>query len=185
MMNIFFRRIIKHTRGFTLVEVLIAVAITSLIMGGITTSIIQLMSISDQNTNAITAQRQLQQVGYNMSRDGQNSQEINIDPDSATGFPVVFIWINWAGEEHEVVYTITNGLMEREEYIDGDLDSSRSVATDISLIGTLFSATTNPAGDDLSGLNDSLFHLTIASNIDGLLPVSETRYYEIKLRATT
>lgn len=169
--------------GFTLIEVLIALTITGLIMGGISTAIIQMFSVSDQNTNAITAQRQVQQVGFYVSRDGQTAQTISTGNDPAgTGFPIIFEWTSWDGDEFEITYTLQDGVVGRIERVNSILITSQSIATNITAFGTLFSDTIDPEGVQISPPGDGVYHLTVTANVDGTRPISATRYYEIQQR---
>jgi prepilin-type N-terminal cleavage/methylation domain-containing protein len=167
--------------GFTLVEVLIALAITGLIGGAIATSIVQMFDVNHQNTNSITAQRQVQQVGYNMSRDGQNAQEIyyeSADLSSYYGsYPnaiAVFAWTDWNGAEIEIVYSLAGGALEREQIGS----TSLNIATNLASVVLV-------QQNDGSGPIPGFYALTVTSTITGKVPVSETRVYEIRQRTVS
>ena len=176
--------LVKRSHGFSLIEVLVALAITGMIMGGISTAIFQMFVVNNQNTNAITAQRQVQYVGFNMSRDGQSAQVVTIgNSPVGTGFPVTFEWIDWDGNKHEVEYRISDGTVFRSESINDGSPAETSIASDIAAAGTLFSDTSNLAGAALSNAGDGTFHLTITATVGENNTISESRYYEIKQRA--
>jgi prepilin-type N-terminal cleavage/methylation domain-containing protein len=171
----------NRPNGFTLVEILVALAITGLIGGAIATSIVQMFDINRQNTDSITAQRQVQQVGSNMSRDGQNAQVVNPNP-GGTGL-VRFTWTEWDGDLIVVTYNLSAGVISRTESVNGVAGAPRQIATDINAADTLFSDTVDGDGTVLSAAGDGTWHLTVTSSINGRIPVSETRIYEIKQRA--
>jgi prepilin-type N-terminal cleavage/methylation domain-containing protein len=170
----------KRSNGFTLVEILVALAITGLIGGAITTSIVQMFDINHQNTNSITAQRQVQQVGYNMSRDGQNAQAVDPSP-GGTGL-AEFTWTEWDGDLIIVTYNLSGGIISRTESVNGVAGAPRQIATDINAADTLLSDTVDGDGNVLSAAGDGTWHLTVTASFGGKLPVSETRVYEIRQR---
>lgn len=169
----------QKSPGFTLVEVLVALAITGLIMGGITTGIIQLMTISDQNTNAITAQRQVQQVGTAISQDVLQSRivqtSVNNTP-AGTGFQIVLTWNNINGDEYVITYSLSNsGIVTRSQSINGGAATSSSIAENIS-ISSLDTSFIQKSG------SPGTYTLKVTATIPGQFSVSETRTYEMKKR---
>jgi prepilin-type N-terminal cleavage/methylation domain-containing protein len=97
----------KNQKGFTLVELMIAIAISSVITGGITMTIFQVIIGSARTNNHMIAVRQAQNAGYWVSHDGQMAQSINIGSDPlGGGFPLVLTWTDWEGNRYKVTYTI-------------------------------------------------------------------------------
>jgi len=94
----------RGERGFTLVELLIAIAIVGLITGGITAAIMQILTINSRSSNHMIAVRQVQQAGKEVSKDALQSQ--NVTCGGGSGFPLTFNWTDWEGLENEVVYTL-------------------------------------------------------------------------------
>ena len=64
----------KNQRGFTLIELMVAIGITSLIIGGIVTTIFQVFNVSTLSNNHMLALRQVQNAGYWISHDAQMAQ---------------------------------------------------------------------------------------------------------------
>ncbi len=56
-------------RGFTLIEMTVAMAAAAIIMAGIGYSIVQLFNLNTRNTNHMTAVREVQSAGFWLSRD--------------------------------------------------------------------------------------------------------------------
>ncbi|MCL0084399.1 prepilin-type N-terminal cleavage/methylation domain-containing protein [Dehalococcoidia bacterium] len=108
------RLIHKDQRGFTLMELLIAIAITGLITGGITMTIFQVFDMNTRASNHMIAVRQVQNAGYWVSRDVQmvESDDIKIgdDPDTTDYYELLRLsWKDWEtggliGALHNITY---------------------------------------------------------------------------------
>jgi prepilin-type N-terminal cleavage/methylation domain-containing protein len=68
--------IIKHQRGFTLIELIIAIAITSVVLATAAGTVYQLLAGNSHNSNAMLATRNLQQAGHWVSQDIMMAQEV-------------------------------------------------------------------------------------------------------------
>jgi len=123
----------KNQKGFTLVELAVALAITGLITGGITMTIFQVFDVNARTSNHMTAVRQVQNAGYWISRDAQMAQSTVIT--EVLGFPSTLTWTEYVApsDEHQVVYTLlADNKLQREHYtnraINPDPDATSIVA---------------------------------------------------------
>jgi prepilin-type N-terminal cleavage/methylation domain-containing protein len=95
----------SNQKGFTLLELIIAIAIAGLITAGITVAIMQILTINHRASNHMIAVRQVQQAGEEVSRDTLQSQ--NVTYDGSPGFNLTLAWKNPEGAGNVVTYTIS------------------------------------------------------------------------------
>ena len=87
----------KGERGFTLVELLITVAITGLIVSGLGTAIHQIITVPEYGNDTLTATHELQNVAHWFSLDGQRASTasggselvLTLPDDSAIAYSLV------------------------------------------------------------------------------------------------
>jgi prepilin-type N-terminal cleavage/methylation domain-containing protein len=96
----------KNQRGVTLLELLLVIAMTGVISGGITMTFFQTLTGTVRANNRVIAISQAQNAGYWVSNYAQLAQVVVVDHDDPTGFPLVLSWIDWDDTENEVTYTL-------------------------------------------------------------------------------
>lgn len=127
----------KHgERGYTLIELIIAITIMVLASGTAGAAIFQILRNTERNNNHITAVRQVQNAGYWISRDAQMAQSISADNLTLPDFLVVN-WTEWddAGDPtyHSVRYffeDLTDGIykLKRNHWSSGGADEYTLIA---------------------------------------------------------
>lgn len=161
----------RDQEGFTLIEVLVAVAITGLIVTGISAAIFHVMSINAVTANKITAVKQVENALHYIIRDGQMAQTIQ-PGGGGTGFPLSLSWVEWDSTRHDVSYTLDAGKLYRNHSTNGGALTSSPLADHINPEPELTSC--QYAGGVLT------FKLT--ASVSGFRPASETRTIEVKPR---
>jgi len=94
-----------HTdqKGFTLIEVLIVVAIFA-VVAVVTSAAIGQVVQSNRTSNHMVAVRQVQQAGYYVSKDGLQAQ--NISCNLTTSSSLHLNWTDGEGQSYNITYTL-------------------------------------------------------------------------------
>ncbi len=125
----------RNHRGFALIELMIAVAIGSLVIGAATMTLSQIFSGSARSSNQMIAVRQVQNAGYWIGYDTQMSQSVVIT--GISGFPLTLAWTDhWDSDlehQYQVVYSLedmSGGLknLQRSYSIDSGVPTETMVA---------------------------------------------------------
>ena len=105
--------------GFTLLEMMLALVIISIVTLGVTMANAQIMTQTSRNTDFTVASRQALNAAYWISRDAQMSHSIN----GVSGFPqtdnLTIVWKEWDNTEHVAVYSLQGNQLMREYSVDG------------------------------------------------------------------
>ena len=161
----------KEQTGFTLVELLVAIAIVGIITLGITMTISQIWTINIGASNHMIAVRQVQQAGKEVSKDTLQAQ--SVQPSGTWGFPLTLTWKDRDNANNVVVYTITeDDELERSHSVNGVTPPSRVIARYIH------------AAETSAEWNGKLVLTVTATVGNGPQQASETRVYEVEPRPT-
>ncbi len=110
----------KSQMGFTIVELMLALAISGVLSTGVTMTLFQLVTGSARTSNHMTAVRQVQNAGYWVSRDAQLIQgepDIVEDGDGQLE-SVTLSWIDWNDTLNTVIYTFEGAAEGMELWRD-------------------------------------------------------------------
>jgi len=122
------KKINKNQKGFTLIELIMVIAITALIIGVIAMSISLVFNVSARSDSHMLAVRQVQNAGHWINLDAQMAKIV--ETGESSGFPLTLTWTEGKvvdghlieGDEHRVVYTLVNDKLQREHYTNYDPD---------------------------------------------------------------
>ena len=160
----------KNQRGFTLIEMLMVIAISGIITAGLALSVMQVFNGNAQSSSKMLVIRQVQNAGYFISRDVPMAQSLTLGVSS--GFPITMEWTEFGvgGAEHQIVYSVVGDEIKREHYTNGFLDTTSFVARYIDVTETSCS------------FDGNVLSVTVTASIGGYRPATETRTYEIVMR---
>jgi prepilin-type N-terminal cleavage/methylation domain-containing protein len=116
--------IIRDQKGFTLIEMIVAIAISSAIGGGILLSIYQTSSYQAMEKARMNCVKNVENAIHYIIRDAQMAQEIDTDYDAdGFPFPLYLTWTEWDADvdanpeyKHEVTYTLDDGSNELQRH---------------------------------------------------------------------
>ena len=168
-------------KGFTFVEILVALAILTVIMGGLGAITIQIFNTNDLSTNRALAIRQVQNAGQWLSRD---MLQATLTPtfSSPNGFPSVVITqdlSSYGGQLVTVTYTITGTDLQRTEQIGVGTPTTTTIATGV----TFDSADSSADAPTWFRSIGNAYEFKITSVIgSGNNAATETRTYKIEPR---
>ena len=162
----------KSQKGMTMLELLMAFAVTGIITGGITATLYQMVIGSARTNNHMMAVKQVQNAGYWVSRDSQAAQSVVVAEGEDTGFPFTLTWTAWDDTVNTVTYTLDGTELWRD---DGVQQSAVAQFVDVDPTKTSCAfADTN--GDTLK--DTVIFRVTVSIG-SSLQQETETREYRI------
>ena len=100
------RLINKNQLGFTLLELMLVVALTGVISGSVTMTFMQVLNGGTRASNRAIVISQVQSAGYWVSHDTQLAQSVEVGAEEDMGFPLVLSWTSWDNSSHEVTYDL-------------------------------------------------------------------------------
>jgi prepilin-type N-terminal cleavage/methylation domain-containing protein len=116
------RLIHKGQKGLTLLELIIAIAITSLITGGIAMIVYQIYTGSTRSANHMVAVREVQDTGYWLSEYAYSAQNATIT--GVSGFPLILQWVNFdPSGKHKIVFNLDSSGLRGSYYVAVSDDS--------------------------------------------------------------
>lgn len=163
------KRLRKDQRGFSLLELVIAIALTGLITAAITMTVFQVFNMNTRTANRMAAVSEVQHAGKLVSEDVLEAWPNTIIPDPPGG---EFLILTLSGHNATVTYTLDDGVFWRSEAVDGGEPIATRVAEDIDPDPT----------KTRCDWDDSVLTFTVTATVGD---ESETRVYEIQPRCGT
>ncbi len=161
----------RKDNGLTLVELLVALAISSTIMGAAFATFNQLILFGPRTDSRMLAMRQVQQVGIWISRDGIMAQKVMTDdPGTSETEFITLIWTDWdTNTKYRIAYILDEeNQLTRNSQVASDPVQTSLVATHI-----------EPSGTSATWQNGVLTVVVAAQ----VALESETRTYQVKPRS--
>jgi prepilin-type N-terminal cleavage/methylation domain-containing protein len=146
--------VIKRQRGYTLVELLITLAISGIIFSAVGSAIYQLSTVSGFGNDLLTANHELQNSAYWFTRDGQSALQAKAGTTLSYLLP----------DNRTVIYSLNGADLLRT-----DGDAGLTLARNISAVSFT--------------VNSGLVSMNITASPSGRAKVSEQRQYQVYLRS--
>ncbi|UCC16691.1 MAG: type II secretion system protein [Dehalococcoidales bacterium] len=161
---------LRSKHGFTLIEILVGMALTGILITGVVVTIFQVNVGTAQNENNMYALRQVQTAGYYISNDVLQARCIGLGVDD--GFPLTLSW------------TDPNPDTGREYYVQYDYYSDTRALTRTDLISNSTTRVADSIDSTISFTENSTgyFIFTVTASMSGYQSASATRTYEIEPR---
>lgn len=168
-------------KGYTFIELIIAITIIALISGAASIAIFQILKGTETNNTHMNAVRQVQTAGYWIGRDARIAQSVNTDNLTPPDF-IAFNWTEWDDQNEEIYHTATYSF---EDLIDniGKLKRthwSSAGANEQTLIAThIYYAPADPDDTSKASYQAPVLTLQLTSLVKDAM---EVREYLIKHR---
>jgi prepilin-type N-terminal cleavage/methylation domain-containing protein len=166
------KKLNKDEKGFTFIELLIAILLTGIVASAITGMILYVFNVNFSTANRMAAVRQVRNVGFWVTPDVQMAKNVT------TGGPSDFLTLTWqewdTGYSHKITYSLEDmssgefKILKREHY-DSGLESTTTI---------ILAEYIDPTETDCAFSGDKLT-FTVTANVGGQI---ETRVYEVKRR---
>ena len=172
----------RSEQGFTIVELVVAIAIMSLIGLGAAMTIFQVINVTGRSNNHLTAVRQVQNAGYWTSRDAQMAEIITTDNLSPAEL-VILAWTERDYDSDDIYHSATYFLEELSDGV-GKLKrnhwSSAGANYETLVAEYIYYDPGDPVNTSQASYQDSMLTLQLTALYEATM---ETREYRISCRA--
>jgi type II secretory pathway component PulJ len=115
--------------GFTLIDIVVSVAITGILGLGISVFAIQTVQETGRSSSRMQVIQQLENAGYWISRDAQTAQTITVG--QTGGFPLELTWTDASNDNFAVTFSLTDGQIRRSLVKNGGTAQQTQIAQSI------------------------------------------------------
>jgi prepilin-type N-terminal cleavage/methylation domain-containing protein len=154
----------RDCRGITLVELLVALSIGSLLAVGVSQVLQQMFILVPKAENSMLAVRQVQFAGHWIDRDATMAQVITPTPNLftiSTGTPLIISYVSVDTTKTTITYSVdTNKKLQRQVVIINEKTGSLISSSQTQVADSITSITaqyTQPAGQDRKILTTTIF----------------------------
>ena len=153
----------RDQKGLTLIELLVALAISGMLLTGLVAAIFQVIRHTDSNNTTITAVNQIEKAGRWIAGDAQMAQSTNLHPDEPAVDTLTLYWTDWTDwgdgyakpddfKDYSFTYSLSGTELQRKDNYNGTTTTVARFISDVefSLSGGIITAkiTSSPKGED-------------------------------------
>ncbi|MBN1368027.1 MAG: prepilin-type N-terminal cleavage/methylation domain-containing protein [Dehalococcoidales bacterium] len=166
------RSLKKSECGFTLIEIVVALAVVGVLSTAIVMIISQIYTTNMRDSARMTAVQNAQSALHWLSRDVQMAQTVQTG--GTSGFPLQLNWVEWeTNDAYSVTYTLVDGEFRRGTSINGE-------EADEIMVADYINADEDKTFCSFSG---RVLNLSLTASVPyGFHTASETRIVEILAR---
>lgn len=166
--------------GFTLVELMIAIAISAFIVGG-TVELVSHMTIGTARNRANTmAMLQVQYVGFWITEDTVQARPDGISLGSAQGFPLTIEWTDWNGNLNQITYSVEGEVWTLSRHYQYTPKGGSLIDEGTTVVGQYLDPNGTSCEWVTGGNATNVLELDVTANVDGKVA---TRTYDINPRS--
>jgi len=108
--------------GFSMVELMVAVAISGIILVGSMMILSHLVVVSSEGAERTASRLQVQYVGFWINQDAVQARDIYLGNSTVEGFPLTMEWTGVDGGNNSVIYAYDteNDTIQRTHYVNDE-----------------------------------------------------------------
>jgi prepilin-type N-terminal cleavage/methylation domain-containing protein len=161
-------------KGFTLIELIVALGIAGILGAGIAATTVSIGNTNDRNVSRVMAIKEVENAIHFLNRDIQQAQKVEIN---GTGYWIRLTWTSWDNNTlNQVVYNVDNETLIRQ-YFGSDPSSNKEIAR---YITEHSAARPNPTPTPTTLPSEKTWTISITSEYtSGFRTASETRLIKV------
>ena len=133
-------------KGFTLIELVLAIAIAAIIIPGIIILSTQVISSNQRNSKHIMAVNQLKNAVNYITNDVQMAGWVVAGIDASGNHTLTLSWINYPNDQITVTYLLINGTLQRSytDHDDNSQNNTEIIANNVNPASLRYDKSLNP-----------------------------------------
>lgn len=172
--------ILKHLiqsgkqKGFTLIELIVALGIAGILGAGIIATTISIGDTNNRNVARVMAVKEVENAIHHLNRDFQQAQKVELN---GTGYWIRLSWTTWDNNTlNQVVYNVDNETLVRD-FVGSEPTSSIGIAKNIT---SYSAARPNPTPTPTTLPSEKTWTISITSEYtSGARTATETRAIKV------
>jgi len=171
-------RVKDSQKGFTLIEILVAMAVSGMLLSGLVIAIFQTFGITSRSSTQITALENIKNAAYRISNDVRMAATANL-----TGGDLVLFWTSWYTWNEDTQQYELNPVDYRCEYTLSGTNLERIYDPDTSVAGNEVTTTVGRYISDIQfSRQGEIILVTITASPEGRPETAEQKTYHMYLQ---